>query len=106
MVDQLEPFQSCTNGVVPSPWSPTVATQKFDETHETSSSKVDALGMAAVGIVVHWVAATCAPNPVVAPAVPTEPIRPSAAKVPKRMAAKPRRKDNRITGTPFLGAGD
>jgi hypothetical protein len=26
--------------------------------------------------------------------------------VPKRMAAKPRRKDNRITGTPFLGAGD
>ena len=58
--------------------------------------------MAAVGIGVHWVAATCDPNPVVAPATPTDPIRPSAANVPKRMATKPRQKDNRMSETPFL----
>ena len=37
-VDQLEPFQSCSSGFAALPSFTTVATQKFDETHETSSS--------------------------------------------------------------------
>ena len=37
-VDQLEPFQSCTNGLAALSSLTTVATQKFDETHETVSS--------------------------------------------------------------------
>lgn len=32
---QVEPFQTCTNALVSSVVSSTVATQKFDDTHET-----------------------------------------------------------------------